>query len=165
MRRFFKQFKSSKVFVTGMIVSLCFAFAGCSNAEQNKGSRSFTDFTHIEEEYLDTLKSLDFPEGTVLPERLEGEDSEASFQEGYGETRACNLWEYLWMQEWLDTYTTEPERAERALKELEKAFNMAYMGEDRCDDATRNYLRENIDKAKAGDPSGFAECIRVNYAK
>ena len=41
--------------------------------------------------------------------------------------RACNLWEYLWMQEWLDTYTTEPERAERALKELEKAFNMAYM--------------------------------------
>ena len=38
--------------------------------------------------------------------------------------RACNLWEYLWMQEWLDTYTTEPERAERALKELEKAFNM-----------------------------------------
>ena len=31
------------------------------------------------------------------------------------------------MQEWLDTYITEPERAERALKELEKAFNMAYM--------------------------------------
>lgn len=31
------------------------------------------------------------------------------------------------MQEWLDTYTTESERAERALKELEKAFNMAYM--------------------------------------
>ena len=73
------------------------------------------------------MKSLDFPEGTVLPERLEGEDSEAYFQEGYGETRDCNLWEYLWMQEWLDTYITEPERAERALKELEKAFNMAYM--------------------------------------
>lgn len=36
-------------------------------------------------------------------------------------------------------------------------------GEDRCDDATRNYLRGNIDKAKAGDPSGFEECIRVNY--
>ena len=27
----------------------------------------------------------------------------------------------------VDTYITEPERAERALKELEKAFNMAYM--------------------------------------
>ena len=34
---------------------------------------------------------------------------------------------FFMMQEWLDTYITEPERAERALKELEKAFNMAYM--------------------------------------
>lgn len=40
---------------------------------------------------------------------------------------------------------------------------MPYMGKDRCDDATRNYLRENIDKAKLGDPSGFRECIDVNY--
>lgn len=41
---------------------------------------------------------------------------------------------------------------------------MPYMGIDRCDDATRNYLRENIDKAKLGDPSGFTESIRANYA-
>lgn len=40
---------------------------------------------------------------------------------------------------------------------------MPYMGTDRCDDATRNYLRENIDKAKLGDPSGFRECIELNY--
>lgn len=69
------------------------------------------------------------------------------------------------MQEWLDTYTTDSERAKQALNELEKAFDMAYMGEGRCDDATRNYLQENIDKEKAGDPSGFEECIRVNYAE
>lgn len=164
MRKFLKQSKS-KVLIIGITLSLCFAFTGCSKTEQNRESRGFTDFTHIEEEYLATLKSLDFPEGTILPEKLEGEDGEASFQERYGETRACNLWEYLWMQEWLDTYTTDSERAKQALNELEKAFDMAYMGEDRCDDATRNYLRENIDKAKAGDPSGFEECIRVNYAE
>ena len=40
-------------------------------------------------------------------------------------------------------------------KWLETAFDMPYMGEDRCDDAACNYLRENIEKAKAGDPSGF----------
>jgi len=165
MRKFFKRSKSSKILIMGVIVALCFAVTGWAKAGQDREERGFTDFTHIEEEYLSTLKSLDFPEGTVLPEKLEGEDSKASFQEGYGETRACNLWEYSWMQEWLDTYTTEPERAEQALNELEKAFDMAYMGEDRCDDATRNYLRENIDKAKAGDPSGFEECIRVNYAE
>lgn len=82
----------------------------------------------------------------------------------YGETRASYLWEYSWMKEWLDTYNTDPERAEKALEELEKAFDMPYMGIDRCDDATRNYLRENIDKAKLGDPSGFTESIRANYA-
>ena len=76
----------------------------------------------------------------------------------------ANLWEYSWMKEWLDTYNTDPERAEKALEELEKAFDMPYMGIDRCDDATRNYLRENIDKAKLGDPSGFTESIRANYA-
>ena len=68
------------------------------------------------------------------------------------------------MQEWLDTYNTDSERAAKALAELEKAFDMPYMGTDRCDDATRKYLRDNIDKAKLGDPSGFAECIQANYA-
>ena len=95
---------------------------------------------------------------------MEGEDTGASFQIGYGDTRASNLWEHSWMQEWLDTYNTDSERAAKALAELEKAFDMPYMGTDRCDDATRKYLRDNIDKAKLGDPSGFAECIQANYA-
>ena len=59
---------------------------------------------------------------------------------------------------------TDSERAAKALAELEKAFDMPYMGTDRCDDATRKYLRDNIDKAKLGDPSGFTECIQANYA-
>lgn len=122
------------------------------------------DFAHIEEEYLATIDSLNWPDGITLPDKLEDEDTGASFQVGYGETRASYLWEYSWMKEWLDTYNTDPERAEKALEELEKAFDMPYMGIDRCDDATRNYLRENIDKAKLGDPSGFTESIRANYA-
>ena len=134
--------------------------AGCSGSDSK--ARSFTDFEHIEAEYLETIDSLDWPEGVVLPERLEGEDTGASFQTGYGNTLASNLWESCWIKEWLDTYETDPERAEQALEELEKAFDMPYMGEDRCDDATRNYLRENIEKAKAGDPSGFEESVKAN---
>ena len=137
-------------------------FIGMS--ETNSTSRGLTDFAHIEEEYLATIDSLNWPDGITLPDKLEDEDTGASFQVGYGETRASYLWEYSWMKEWLDTYNTDPERAEKALEELEKAFDMPYMGIDRCDDATRNYLRENIDKAKLGDPSGFTESIRANYA-
>lgn len=50
----------------------------------------------------------------------------------------------------------------KALEKLETAFDMPYMGKDRCDDSTRRYLRENIKKAKEGDPSGFMESIQGN---
>ena len=60
----------------------------------------------------------------------------------------------------LDTYNTDSERAAKALAELEKAFDMPYMGTDRCDDATRKYLRDNIDKAKLGDPLSLIHICR-----
>ena len=81
-----------------------------------------------------------------------------------GENAQQHLQAVYHRQEWLDTYNTDSERAAKALAELEKAFDMPYMGTDRCDDATRKYLRDNIDKAKLGDPSGFTECIQANYA-
>ena len=65
------------------------------------------------------IDSLNWPDGIALPDKLEDEDTGASFQVGYGETRASYLWEYSWMKEWLDTYNTDPERAEKALEELE----------------------------------------------
>lgn len=157
--------KFSKLLLCIMISSLVVILAGCSaSPNSDTGTRGFTDFETIEKEYLTTIENLDWPEGFTTPDTLEGEDTGASFQVGYGDTRASNLWEYTWMKEWLDTYNTNSQRAAKALEELEKAFDMPYMGEDRCDDATRNYLRQNIDKAKLGDPSGFTECIRANYA-
>ena len=89
----------------GMIFTLmiCLMFAGCSNSDTTSDSRGFTDFEHIEEEYLATIDSLNWPDGVELPKKLENEDTGASFQVGYGETRASNLWEYSWMKEWLAT--------------------------------------------------------------
>lgn len=157
--------KLSKLLFFVVISSLVLMLAGCSTSpDSDTNTRGFTDFATIEEEYLTTIKSLNWPEGVTLPDTLEGEDTGASFQVGYGDTRASNLWEYTWMKEWLDTYNTDSERAAKALEELEKAFDMPYMGTDRCDDATRDYLRSAIDKAKLGDPSGFTECIQANYA-
>ena len=70
---------------------LCLLVAGCSNSGSEE--RGFTDFEHIEAEYLETIANLNWPEGVTLPESLEGEDTGASFQVGYGDTRASNLWE------------------------------------------------------------------------
>lgn len=155
----------SKLLLCVAISLLVVMLAGCStSSDSDTNARGFTDFATIEKEYLTSIENLNWPEGVTLPDTLESEDTGASFQVGYGDTRASNLWEYTWMKEWLDTYNTDSERAEKALEELEKAFDMPYMGTDRCDDATRNYLRNNIDKAKLGDPSGFTEYIRANYA-
>lgn len=162
MKKMSKKANGVKQIPMGIMLLACLAMAGCSHS--NSDAKDFTDFEHIEAEYLQSIDNLNWPEGVTLPEKLEGEDTGASFQIGYGDTRASNLWEYYWMKEWLDTYNTDPKRAEKALEELEKAFDMPYMGADRCDNATRQYLRDNIDKAKSGDPSGFTECIKVNYA-
>ena len=95
-----------------MISLLVIMLAGCStSSDSDTNTRGFTDFATIEEEYLTTIESLNWPEGFTPPDALEGEDTGASFQIGYGDTRASNLWEYSWMQEWLDTYNTNSERA------------------------------------------------------
>lgn len=154
-----KKKKTVKPILVSFVMLLCLTAAGWTQADSNV--KGFTDFAHIETEYLKTLEKLDWPEGTTLPETLEGEEKSTSFQVGYGDTRASILWEYTWIKEWLDTYETEPKQAEKALETLEIAFDMPYMGEDRCDDATRRYLRDNIRKAKEGDPSGFMESIRA----
>ena len=85
----------------GMIFTLmiCLMFAGCSNSDTTSDSRGFTDFEHIEEEYLATIDSLNWPDGITLPDKLEDEDTGASFQVGYGETRASYLWEYVYEEQ------------------------------------------------------------------
>ena len=68
------------------------------SSDSDTNTRGFTDFATIEEEYLTTIESLNWPEGFTPPDALEGEDTGASFQIGYGDTKASNLWEYSWMR-------------------------------------------------------------------
>ena len=56
----------------------------CSNSTSAPASeaRGFTDFEHIEKEYLATIEKLNWPDGVTLPDKLEGEDTGTSFQVG-----------------------------------------------------------------------------------
>ena len=75
-----------------MISLLVIMLAGCStSSDSDTNTRGFTDFATIEEEYLTTIESLDWPEGVTLPDALEGEDTGASFQIGYGDTLASTF--------------------------------------------------------------------------
>lgn len=146
-----------------VLLCCCLSFTACSKKNDRRGDRKveLTDFNTIEKEYLDYLGKLNWPEGYSISTKLEGEVAE-QFQVGYGETRASMLWEYAWEKEWLKFYRTDSVKAEEAIKELEKASGMLYMSPAKCDDATRRYFRDNLEKAKLGDPSGFEENIRLN---
>ena len=64
-----------------MISLLVIMLAGCStSSDSDTNTRGFTDFATIEEEYLTTIESLNWPEGFTPPDALEGEDTGASFQ-------------------------------------------------------------------------------------
>lgn len=142
------------------ILTMFVLLPGCSD-EQLQTNTGTTSFVEIEKEYLKTIKELEWPEDFSLPTELVGETAD-EFQIGYGITRASLLWEYAWQKEWLENYSITPERADKALKELEKAKNMLYMSPEKCDDVTRKYFDDNLQKAKLGDPSGFEENIRLN---
>ena len=59
------------IFLGAMLSLLvCLMFTGCSNSETNSTSRGLTDFAHIEEEYLATIDSLNWPDGITLPDKL-----------------------------------------------------------------------------------------------
>lgn len=157
---------NNKIRVFIIVLSLlcfCFSITGCSKNNSNRTDTDVktTDFTNIEKEYLEELQKLNWPEGYSLPTKLEGEVAD-QFQVGYGVTRASMLWECAWQKEWLEYYKKDSKRAENAIKELEKAPDMLYMSPEKCDDATRKYFKDNLDKAKLGDPSGFEQNVRLN---
>lgn len=54
-------------------------------------------------------------------------------------------------ERWLNL-TVPTRQSRKSIGRIGKSLDMPYMGTDRCDDATRNYLRENIDKAEIRRP-------------
>lgn len=137
---------------TGTSLSACSSSPSTdSGGEQETGN--FMDFSETQEEYLATLEMLNFPPDTPKPTSLEAEDKTAISERGMGDTLASNVWECAWEKEWVNTYATDPERAEAALKELEKAPGMPYMQEPRADHTVREWFAEMMEKARLGDPS------------
>lgn len=158
MKRNIKSKFMSVILVSG--IALGIAACGKSNADDK--STGFVSQKEIQEEFVQTTKSLNWPEGYKVPEEIDYKEDDVDYQKGFGDTRASMYWEAAWEKEWLDTYKTDPERAKKALEELEKAKDMTYMSEAKCDDATREAFAKYLDQAKNGDPSGFEENLKLN---
>lgn len=127
---------------------------------------SFVSQSEANDVYKKSVSELQFPDGYTPPESIPGLEQDAkdtSYQATYGDTRAHYLWQCVWEKEWLDKRASDPNAASNAMTQLEKAPSMAYLADSqRVDDATRRIFKENLDKAKLGDPSGVQEDVSVN---
>lgn len=142
-------------------ISLVLAASMSACSDSSKPGNGMTDLAGVKQEYKDTISSLRFPSSYPPPPELEGETA-ASFQKGWGNTRASNIWECSWQKEWLANYSSNKKKAAAAIAELEKAPSMTYMSPAVSDDSTRRYFKQIMDKAKLGDPSGFQESVKAN---
>ncbi|CAC9936637.1 hypothetical protein PEPCOX59622_01652 [Aedoeadaptatus coxii] len=140
-----------------LVVVLAYSLCACSKGTQ----KGFTSYDDANGEFKKTVAALNWPEDYKVPTELDGE-KDGEYQAGYGDTRASQYWEEAWEMEWLKNYKTNKERADKAIEELEKATDMAYMSPSKCDDATRRYFKEMLDKAKAQDPSAVEENLKLN---
>lgn len=145
-----------------LIGCLALGLAACEKSKASDYSTGMVTREDIQSEFVETCKNLNWPEGYEVPKEIDEKEDGADYEKGFGNTRASMYWEAAWEKEWLNTYKTDPARAEKALKELENAKMMPYMSEDKCDDATREYFDKIMEQAKNGDPSGFEENIKLN---
>lgn len=152
---------------TAALVSVAILAAGCSEQSQETnhgtdGARKIVNYEQMQEEYKDSVKNLAWPEEYTPPSEVSGENPDASYQEGFGDTRASQAYECAWAKQWLATYSSDSSKAKEALEALERVPEMGYMSTERADDATRRFFRDYLDRAKLGDPSGFQEDVQAN---
>lgn len=149
--------KLRKILCVSLILALALGLSACHESNME----GFHSYDIANKEFKETVAAMDWPDNYTVPTELDGE-KEASYEAGYGDTRASQYWEEAWEKEWLETYKTDKGRADNAIKELEKATSMNYMSPAKCDDATRDYFKKMLDKAKAGDPSAVEENLKLN---
>lgn len=145
-----------------LIGCLALGLAACEKSNASDYSTDLVSYEEVQDEFVKTCESLNWPDGYEIPKEIDSEKENTQYQKGFGNTRASQYWEASWEKEWLNTYKTDPQRAELAIEELEKAKTMLYMSESKCDDATREAFNKSLEQAKSGDPTGFEENIKLN---
>lgn len=154
--------RNIKIKISSILLIACLALGLAACNRTSASSTKMLSYEEVQDEFVQTCKELNWPEGYHIPKEIDFKKDDSVYEKGFGNTRASMYWEAAWEKEWLNTYKTDPARAEKALAELEKAKTMPYMSEEKCDDATREFFDKYLDQAKNGDPSGFEENIRLN---
>ena len=146
-----------------LLLAICILVSGCgatSSLDKDQSS-GFTDAAGIQKEYKESIKKLTYPKGYTPPSSLQGLQA-SSFQRGYGDNLASYDWMCAWEKDWLNNYGSNKAQAQEALAQLSKSTDMPFLSAAQADDSTRRFIKNNLDKAKLGDPSGIQQDIKAN---
>ncbi len=155
-----------KTAIAALAACAALSLSACTGNASSDSSVSDEEVTvvsaeDIQKEYQESIGKLAWPDN-YPPEETVDIDTSVNYELGWGDTLASTAYECAWSKEWLDTYASDEAAATTALQRLEEASGMDYMSEDRADESTRQFFKENLDKAKLGDPSGIQNSVSLN---
>lgn len=152
--------KESKKIAAAVILISMFTCIGACGAT-NKG---LNDFSAMRKEFYHTVDKLSWPQNQrPAANYLDSEEKSGTlYQPGWGDTLASYRYLCAWEREWLNTYASDAQRAQRALQLLRKVPDMGFMKEPRADRSVVDGFRSDFKKASLGDPSGFESDVKAN---
>lgn len=120
----------------------------------------------MQTEYRLAAARLTLPPGIYFPAEAPGgeEAATAHFNTGHGLNFAQNYWQVAWEREWLAQRSRTGDRARRALVVLADQVPRTESMTIYSDETVRRRWTEIIKKARAGDPSGIQEDVKMNPA-
>lgn len=123
------------------------------------------------EEYNSVIKNLEIPGGVSYPQppetpAIEGiKKSDVVWQRGVAEGDAVTDWNCLWGQEWLDVRNSDQAKAVHALEMYKSILEHPAFNKYFDPESYQPVVRENIEKAELGDPSGIKAEIASSCRK
>lgn len=142
----------------------CRSGANAGQGEAQGSSESDSVFLNQNEtsaEYEAAAAQLELPPGVVFPGMPEGVEG-GVWQQGAGVAQAQLYWMSAWEVEWLEQRGVDMEREAKALDVLKNQVPESDLWNQHFDQNSRDWLMSCLEKAEAGDPSGFEQDVRAN---
>lgn len=154
-------------------VLLVATLSGCTTSDTEKLPEVSDTLNRsgMVEEYNSVIKNLEIPDGVSYPQPPETPDiegikkSDVVWQRGVAEGDAVTDWNCLWGQEWLNVRNLDQAKAAHALEMYKSILEHPAFNKYFDPESYQPVVRENIEKAELGDPSGIKAEITSSCRK
>lgn len=135
------------------------ALAGCGpEAAPGRGRTVFNPYSAMDAEYAAERHRLTLPAGVVWPDHAPRQGPEDRYGEGYGASRAGEIWFCAWAREWLTQRDVDPGRRAAALAQLRQVVDTPMYRVGSAPE-TQRLTDAQVAAAAAGDPGPLTSMV------